>query len=83
MDPLIHLVIIGGESGPGARPFCIQYARQLIRQCQEAEVPVFMKQLGAKPRAGDDGCIGMTLRSKKGNDPSEWDYDLRVREVPA
>ena len=44
--PDIHLVIIGGESGPNARPFNIEWARQLIRDCKAANVPVFVKQLG-------------------------------------
>lgn len=33
---LIHWVIIGGESGPGARPFDIGWARSLIGQCRDA-----------------------------------------------
>jgi protein gp37 len=39
-------VIVGGESGPGARPFDIEWARRIIRQCRRAGVPVFVKQLG-------------------------------------
>ena len=42
-------LIVGGESGPHARPFDIQWARDTIRQCREAGVPVFCKQLGARP----------------------------------
>jgi len=42
-------VIVGGESGHNARPFNIQWARDVIRQCQAAGVAVFVKQLGAKP----------------------------------
>lgn len=45
----IGWVIIGGESGPGARPFDISWARQIIAQCKAADVPVFVKQLGSKP----------------------------------
>jgi protein gp37 len=45
----INWVVIGGESGPGARPFNIQWARDLVRQCQQAGVAVFVKQLGAVP----------------------------------
>jgi len=43
-------VIVGGESGPGARPFDITWARSLVKQCAEAGVACFMKQLGAKPQ---------------------------------
>jgi protein gp37 len=42
-------VIVGGESGPGARPFEVAWARSAVRQCKAAGVPVFVKQLGARP----------------------------------
>jgi protein gp37 len=42
-------VVIGGESGPGARPFNIEWARSIVQQCKATNVPVFVKQLGAKP----------------------------------
>lgn len=42
-------VVIGGESGPGARPFNIDWAAEMMADCQEADVPVFMKQFGAVP----------------------------------
>lgn len=42
-------VIVGGESGPGARPFNTAWAVSIVEQCRAAEVPVFVKQLGAKP----------------------------------
>ena len=43
----IDWVIIGGESGPHARPFDVAAGRALMRQCQEAGVPVWWKQFGA------------------------------------
>lgn len=45
----IHWVIVGGESGPGARPYDLQWARDIIRQCKAAGVPVFHKQVGRNP----------------------------------
>lgn len=72
-------VIVGGESGPGARPCDVEWVRSIVRQCKAAGVPVFVKQLGAKP---SDGNEGIKLRSRKGSDPSEWPEDLRVREWP-
>jgi protein gp37 len=42
-------VIVGGESGPGARPMAVEWARGLVRQCQAAGTAVFVKQLGANP----------------------------------
>ncbi|MDI7277069.1 MAG: phage Gp37/Gp68 family protein [Anaerolineae bacterium] len=42
----IHWVIVGGESGPGARAMDLGWVRTLRAQCQMAEVPFFLKQLG-------------------------------------
>jgi len=38
-------VIVGGESGPKARPMYPEWARRLRDQCQAAGVPFFMKQM--------------------------------------
>jgi hypothetical protein len=40
-------VIVGGESGPGARPMHPDWARSLRDQCQAAGVPYFFKQWGS------------------------------------
>lgn len=40
-------MIVGGESGPGARPFDIAWARSTVEQCKAAGVAPFVKQLGA------------------------------------
>ena len=48
-DRVLDWVIVGGESGPGARPFDVAWARSLVSQCRAAGVAVFVKQLGAKP----------------------------------
>ncbi|PYK98472.1 MAG: hypothetical protein DME19_12460 [Verrucomicrobia bacterium] len=42
----IHWVIVGGESGPGARPIQIEWIRGIFRQCRQANVPFFFKQWG-------------------------------------
>ena len=47
--PKLDWIIVGGESGPQARPFNIQWARDVIGQCKAAGVPVFVKQVGARP----------------------------------
>ncbi len=81
----IHWVIIGGESGPGARPFDIQWARDTIRQCKAAGVPVFVKQLGAKPVQNAPGCLPtrpVGIWDSKGGNWEEWNVDLRIREFP-
>ena len=68
-------VIVGGESGPGARPMDPAWARSLREQCRAAAIPCFIKQLGAAPE-------GLRLRDRKGGDPAEWPEDLRVRQFP-
>jgi protein gp37 len=45
----IHWAIIGGESGPGARPFHVTWARELLEQLRFAKVAAFVKQLGKVP----------------------------------
>lgn len=84
-------VICGGESGPGARPFNIEWARHLKAQCEAAGVAFFLKQIGSKPFWERDlvgvmsprGYKGMfPTKSRKGGDMAEWPEDLRVREFP-
>lgn len=76
LSTMLHWVICGGESGGGARPFDVQWATDLLKQCQEHDVPFFMKQLGAKPN------LSGPQRSRKGGDPAEWPPHLRVRQWP-
>jgi len=42
----IHWVIVGGESGPGARPMCESWVLPIRDQCREQGVPFFFKQWG-------------------------------------
>jgi protein gp37 len=42
----ISWVIVGGESGPGARPMCPEWVRSIRDQCLAADVPFFFKQWG-------------------------------------
>lgn len=50
----IHWVIVGGESGPGARVMKPEWVRSLRKQCRAARVPFFFKQWGGvfKKEAG-------------------------------
>ena len=50
----IDWVIVGGESGPGARPMQPEWVRNIQRQCDRSRVPFFFKQWGGvqKKRAG-------------------------------
>lgn len=70
----IAWVIVGGESGPKARPMKAEWARNVQAQCLAAGVRFFFKQWGAH---GEDGV----RRTKKSNgrllDGQQWD------EMPA
>jgi protein gp37 len=83
---ILDWIVVGGESGPGARPCDVQWIRSIIEQCKAAQVPVFVKQLGAQPfepkRYAMFGDAGLYLNNRKGGDPSEWPSELRVREFP-
>jgi len=50
----IDWVIVGGESGPGARPMKEEWVRNLLRCCRQYKVPFFFKQWGGvqKKKAG-------------------------------
>jgi protein gp37 len=50
----IHWVIVGGESGPGARPMEEAWVQEIKAQCETANVPFFFKQWGGvnKKKAG-------------------------------
>jgi len=68
----IHWVIVGGESGPKARPCDEEWIKSIVEQCRAAAVPCFVKQFGSQ----------MRLNSRKGNDPAEWPEWARVRQFP-
>jgi protein gp37 len=83
--PKLDWIVVGGESGPGARPFDVAWARSTVEQCRAAGVPVFVKQLGACPHwsyAPPPPQWTERRRDRKGGEPSEWPEDLRVREYP-
>lgn len=85
-------IIVGGESGPSARPLNLRWVRFVIRQCRDAGVACFVKQLGARPGTPscddfacthpDCGTQWLKLKDLKGGNPDEWPEDLRVREFP-
>jgi protein gp37 len=43
----INWVIVGGESGPKARPMHPAWARSLRSECRKSEIPFFFKQVGS------------------------------------
>jgi protein gp37 len=59
---LLHWIIVGGESGPGARPFDLAWARSTVEQCKAAGVASFVKQVGAHPFCDDWHSLPARLR---------------------
>ena len=71
----IGWVIVGGESGPGARPMELAWAREIVQQCRRSGAAPFVKQLGA--------VLGRQLGAGgHGSDWDAWPEGLRVREFP-
>lgn len=85
-DPVIDWVIVGGESGPNARPCNVDWIRSIVAQCKAADVPVLVKQLGSKCVTQHPmdvtALVHCKFADKKGGDMSEWPQDLCVRELP-
>jgi protein gp37 len=85
--PSLGWVIVGGESGHGARPFPMDWAMSVVTQCKAAQckaagVPVFCKQMGAHPV----DSFGERVRfgdAAKGGKIDEWPEPLRVRQWPS
>jgi protein gp37 len=80
----VNWLITGGESHPDknkARPYYTTWARKIIRQCREAGVWPFVKQMGSYCLDLDTNKR-LELADKKGGDMAEWPEDLRVREFP-
>jgi hypothetical protein len=87
----IHEVIIGGESGPNARPCHVEWIEDILRQCDDAGIPAFLKQLGSNPYLLDP-CTAESIyigrgsggiKHPKGGDPAEWPTWLQSRAYAA
>lgn len=72
-------IVVGGESGPGARPFDLAWARSTIEQTRQTPCRVFVKQLGAKPIADHTNVRGLRWRQVDPRDHGHGDDHVRVR----
>jgi protein gp37 len=70
--PPIDWVIVGGESGPNARPLDLDWISGILAQCKCYEIPVFIKQLGTH------WAKTVGANHSKGGDPDDWSAFLRV-----
>ena len=82
-DRHLRWLVFGGESGPGARPCNLKWARDVRDQCKAARVPFFFKQGGRTAYREVGGTIyHYGFRDRKGEDLYEIPEDLRIREFP-
>lgn len=72
----IDWAIVGGESGPGARPMSPQWIRGIARACDRADAALFVKQMGSH------WARAYRSTDPKGGNPEEWEPSLRRREFP-
>jgi len=64
----IDWVIVGGESGPGARPMKQQWAIEIRDKCFAAGIPFFFKQWGGVNKKRN----GRSLEGRKYNQMPEY-----------
>lgn len=75
-------VITGGESGPGARPYEVEWAHSLIMS-SPVDTAVFVKQLGARPLdAGRPMSHPLQRLDPAWTTPSHWPASLQVQQFP-
>jgi protein gp37 len=68
----IHWVIVGGESGPGARPMKVEWVREIRDQCASVDVPFFFQAVGWRQQEEgwtNPGWKNMGRNAKRG---SKW-----------
>lgn len=73
-------VIVGGESGGGARPLSFAALDRVIETADAWNVPVFVKQLGSRWAQAHGGAL--VKGAAHGQDPYRWPERYRRREVP-
>jgi protein gp37 len=93
----IHWLILGGESGAGARACHVDWIRSLLQFGLSSGTAIFVKQLGDYPVIENNDPISWPTSTvikkygekltaylkSKGGDQSEWPEDLRVRQFPS
>jgi protein gp37 len=75
--PMLDWVIVGGESGRGARPMHPAWARSLRDQCATADVPFLFKQWGEWAPANSCAGSDMIERDRSRIESGFFDYNDR------
>ena len=79
----IHWVIVGGESGPKARPMRTEWAEAVRVQCQEQGVAFFFKQWGGWGADGKKRAKAANGRELNGRTWDEMPVTVVARVTPA
>lgn len=72
----LRWVIVGGESGAGAREMQREWADALIQECGDMGIAVHFKQ------TGDKLARRLGLVDKSGKDKTEWPESFKIQEFP-
>lgn len=79
--PSLDWLVVGGESGHGARPLHVSWVQDIRDQCRAAGVAVFVKQLGPRPII--DAAPNHPLAWLARNDAvKRWPAELVVARTP-
>jgi protein gp37 len=70
----LNWTITGGESGSNARPCELAWIESIVKQCRDAGVACWVKQLGTN-------CRGWSS-SGKGDNPEHWPASIQVQQFP-
>ncbi len=73
----IQWVILGGESGPGARLCELDWMYKIVDQCKDAKVPVFVKQIHREYKATKN-----TYKFYLEKDITKFPKGLQIRQYP-
>lgn len=81
-DYTVDWLIVGGESGPGARPCRVQWIESAVRQCRDEGIACFVKQLGTYPVWADVETSPVEPGRGKNDNLADWPAALQVRQFP-
>ncbi|MCB2212977.1 phage Gp37/Gp68 family protein [bacterium] len=74
----IGWVIVGGESGPKARPMDPAWVQDVLRQCRDARVPFFFKQWGGRNKKAAGRTLNGTTYDNMPDSYHAWSADNRT-----
>jgi len=91
----IDWIVVGGESGPNARPCDIHWILSIVTSTAGTTTKCFVKQVGSNPTGRAPTLAGsadapmtidpdwlLKIKDSKGGNIEEWEPSLRVRQMP-